>query len=134
MASAQAMAIFNDIYFSDRRYELDFLADYPDSMYLPDAMTFAHEMVHVWQWRERQTTGYHPLRGAFEHVGSRDPYLFDPDTTTEFSDYGYEQQGAIVQDFVCYALFASRDPKLDELAAILRPVLPVDDFLAQFKR
>ena len=122
MASAQAMAIFNDIYFSDRRYELDFLADYPDSMYLPDAMTFAHEIVHVWQWRERQTTGYHPLRGAFEHVGSRDPYLFDPDTTTEFSDYGYEQQGAIMEEYICCKVLAPGAERTERLHGMLSRV------------
>ncbi len=36
-----------------------------------------------------------------------------------------------MQDFVCFALFDRDDPKLDELAAVLRPVLPVDDFLAK---
>ena len=59
-----------------------------------------------------------------------DPYWFEVDPNAEYLRYGYEQQGAIVQDFVCYALFAPDDPALDELAAILRPVLPVDGFLA----
>ena len=57
-------------------------------------------------------------------------YWFTAARDAEFLTFGYEQQGAIVQDFVCYALFDAEDPKRDELAALLRPVLPVDGFLA----
>ncbi|MEJ1991329.1 MAG: hypothetical protein P8X50_06305 [Maritimibacter sp.] len=56
---------------------------------------------------------------------------FEVDPNAEFLSYGYEQQAAMVQDFTCYALFDRQSPRLDELATLLRPVLPVDDFLAK---
>lgn len=134
MATAHAMAIFNDVYFSDRLYLDDFLPDYPERLYLPDAMTFAHEMVHVWQWRERARTGYHPFRAALEHAASRDPYLFDPDTTTAFGDYGFEQQGAIMEEYICCKALAPEAERTARLHAMLSDVFdlpPLSEPLAR---
>ena len=47
-------------------------------------MLFAHEMTHVWQWQNRQATGYSPLRAAREHDFKADPYLYDISTKTRF--------------------------------------------------
>ncbi len=128
-----AMTIFNDVYYLDRVYRSDFLPDYPDAIYLPDAMLFAHEMVHVWQWKNRARTGYHPLRAAFEHLGSADPYLFDPDTSADFMSFGYEQQGSIVEEYICcraLAPEADRTSRLHDLLTDAFDLPPLDRPLA----
>lgn len=132
--TTHAMAVFNDVYFSDRLYLPDFLPDYPDRMYLPDAMLLAHEMVHVWQWRQRGLTGYHPLRAVFEHVGSPDPYLFDPESDYPFLAYGYEQQGAIMEEYVCCKTLAPEADRTASLHAMLSEVFdlpPLEQPLAR---
>lgn len=96
-----AMALFQSVHYRADLYRTDFLADLPEVLDLPDAMLFAHEMIHVWQWQNRATTGYHPIRAALEHVGSPDPYLFDPSEVRPFLAYGWEQQGSIMEEYVC---------------------------------
>ncbi len=126
-----AFVLRDEIFFSYDFYLADSFRGFPESVPYPTALIMAHELVHVWQWQNRARTGYTVRGSAGETVENVDPYWFAVDRDAEFLTYGYEQQGAIMQDFVCYALFDSQDPKLDELAAILRPVLPVDDFLAE---
>lgn len=96
-----AVALFNRVYFTRDWYLEDYMSDYPDEMNLIAAMLLSHELTHVWQWQNRKTTGYHPLRAAVEHGGRRDPYLFDLETSPDFLSYGFEQQGAIVEEYVC---------------------------------
>ena len=96
-----AVALFNRIYFTKDWYLDDYMPQYPEQMHLIAAMLLAHELTHVWQWQNRKTTGYHPLRAAAEHGGQKDPYLFDLDTSPDFLAYGFEQQGAIVEEYVC---------------------------------
>jgi len=116
-----AMAIFQSVHFHSRWYAPDFLADWPDSLYLPDAMLLAHELVHVWQWQNRAITGYHPLKAALEHVGRPDPYLFDTATSGAFLDYGYEQQAAMMEELVCCQALAPTAPRTARLRAMLAP-------------
>ena len=96
-----AVALFNKVYFTRDWYLEDYMTDFPEQMNLVAAMLLAHELTHVWQWQNRKTTGYHPLRAAAEHGGRRDPYLFDLETSPDFLSYGFEQQGAIVEEYVC---------------------------------
>lgn len=126
-----AFVLREEVFFSYDFYLADTFAGFPESVPYPTALIMAHELVHVWQWQNRAETGYTVQGSAGETLESVDPYWFTVDRNAEFLKYGYEQQGAIVQDFVCYALFDAEDPELDELAALLRPVLPVDDFLAR---
>ncbi len=126
-----AFVLREDVFFSYDFYLADTFRGFPESVPYPTALIMAHELVHVWQWQNRARTGYTVQGSAGETVENVDPYWFVADRDAEFLTYGYEQQGAIVQDFVCYALFDAEDPKLDEIAALLRPVLPVDDFLAK---
>ena len=114
-----AMSIFRQVYFDDRLYLPDFMSQYPDRVYLPDAMLLAHEMVHVWQWQNRDVTGYHPFRAALEHAGSRDPYLFDPETEARFLSFGYEQQGAIMEEYICCKALAPQAERTARLHAML---------------
>ncbi len=118
----QAMTIFRSVHFGENVYAKDFVDGWPDRLPLPYAMLLAHEMVHVWQWQNRALTGYHPLKAAFEHVSSADPYLFDVDTETRFLDYGYEQQGSIMEEYVCCRALAPDAPRTARLHALLSEV------------
>ena len=113
--SPGATTFFNRILYREDLYRDDFLAGFPERVDLVSAMLFAHEMTHVWQWQNRARTGYHPLRAAFEHTASADPYLFEPDSTKGFLDHGFEQQGAIVEEWVCCRLL---DPEAERTARL----------------
>lgn len=106
----------------------------PDYTLMPDgrrhlyaAMFFAHEMTHVWQWQNRDLTGYHPLRAAREHARIEDPYLFDTTENRRFLDYGYEAQASLVEEYVCCRALdptGIRTARLESLIAQVMPVTP----------
>lgn len=129
-----AFVLRNTLFFSFKWYPHDAFDGMPETVPYPHSVLMAHELVHVWQWQNRDWTGYAPLKAGNESLVSRDPYFFDPAEAGEFLSFGYEQQAAMIEDFVCYALFDPDDPKLDEIAGILRPVLPVDGFLKSLGR
>ncbi|WP_298843281.1 hypothetical protein [uncultured Roseobacter sp.] len=123
-----AVAFYNRVLFDKDWYLDDYLPDYPDRIGLIAAMLFAHELTHVWQWQNRQDTGYTPLRAAFEHGGASDPYLFDLSKEPRFADFGYEQQGAIMEEFVCCRALdpgAARTQRLHALISQAMPVAPL---------
>lgn len=103
----------------------DYLPDYPERFNLIAAMFFAHEMVHIWQWQNRDITGYHPLRGAAEHRPGIDPYLFNPQDETPFLEMGYEQQAALVEEFICCRTLAPEAARTERLWQRLSAALPV---------
>lgn len=119
-----AMTIFDGIHFRSDYYAGNFLADWPKTINLPAAMLLAHEMTHVWQWQHRDVTHYFPLKAALEHVRSRDPYLFDPDTPADFLSLGYEQQGSVVEEYVCCRTLAPHAARTSRLHDMLRRVFP----------
>lgn len=128
MSSPGAMAIFESIHIRPDLYRDDFTRSEFQGQSAPDlldAMLLAHEMTHVWQWQNRELTGYHPLRAALEHVGDPDPYLFDPETRAEFLSFGYEQQGAIVEEFVCCRTLAPDAERTQRLYDMISAVMPV---------
>ncbi|KIQ68992.1 hypothetical protein [Wenxinia marina] len=115
-----ALTVFQNVHFRDSFWLEDYLDGLPEGrLNLAAAMIFAHEMVHVWQWQNRAETGYHPLKALFEHVGSPDPYLFDPDSTTGFLDYGWEQQGSIMEEYLCCRVLAPEAERTERLHAML---------------
>lgn len=120
-----AVALFNQVMFSDGWYLEDYLPDWPERIYLVEAMLLAHEVTHVWQWQNRAVTGYSPLRAAREHATQDDPYLFElaPDRT--FLDFGFEQQGTIVEEYVCCRALAPDGARTLRLHALLAEVMPV---------
>ena len=120
-----ATVIFNTVLVRDDLFRTDFLKGYPDHVNLLDAMLFAHEMTHVWQWQNRARTGYTPLKSLREHTGSADPYLFDPDNTRDFLDYGYEQQGSIVEEYVCCRLLDPEAPRTVRLRDMIGAHMPI---------
>ncbi|MFG6562876.1 hypothetical protein ACGYLI_01540 [Sulfitobacter sp. 1A13421] len=120
-----AVALFNHVLFDKDWYLEDYLPDHPDRIGLIAAMLLAHEITHVWQWQNRDLTGYSPLRAASEQFTSPDPYLFDVDTKPRFLDFGYEQQGSIVEEFVCCRALDPQAPRTKRLHAMLSEVMPV---------
>jgi hypothetical protein len=120
-----AVALYNRVLFDKDWYIDDYFPDYPDKIGLIAAMLFANELTHVWQWQNRAITGYSPLRAASEHGGSADPYLFEINADRRFGDYGYEQQGSIVEEFVCCRALAPQAPRTQRLHALIAQVMPV---------
>lgn len=124
-AKPAAVALWNTVLFDKDWFLDDYLPDYPDSMGLVAAMLLAHELTHVWQWQNRKVTGYSPLRAASEHKPGNDPYLFDIGKEPRFSDFGYEQQGGIVEEFVCCRALAPQAPRTRRLHALISQAMPV---------
>jgi hypothetical protein len=122
-----AVALFNRIFFTRDWYLDNYVPEYPEKLHLIEAMLLAHELTHAWQWQNRKTTGYSPLRAAAEHGSSPDPYLFDLNNRAGFLDFGYEQQGAIIEEYVCCRALAPAAPRTKRLHAMIRGAMPVAD-------
>lgn len=93
----QAVANGNNISFPRGAYSPDFSAE-------PDAKkqsVFIHEMTHVWQHQNGVvSTPREAVRETLKHAFrySR-TYLHSLDEEKDLTDYGFEQQAAIVQDY-----------------------------------
>ncbi len=122
-----AFVLFNKVFFSHEWYDKDYLPVYPERMSLIHAMIFAHEITHVWQWQNRATTGYSPLKAVSEHAAQDDPYLFDISTNTRFLDYAFEQQASIVEEYVCCAALDPTAPRTKRLKALLQDGFPLQE-------
>ena len=118
-SSPAAVTLFNRIFFVRDWHTKDYMPAYPDRLYLVEAMLLAHEVTHVWQWQNRNRTGYTPLLAAAEHRGNPDPYLFELDESPDFLSYGYEQQGAIVEEYVCCRALAPQGGRTKRLHRML---------------
>ncbi|MEM6825197.1 MAG: hypothetical protein AAGB18_06935 [Pseudomonadota bacterium] len=123
-ATYPAFARRETVYYTRAFWSDDFLAGYPQALDLDQAMRLAHELTHVWQWQERAKTGYHPFSAVLEHVRSADPYLVEIDETRAFGDYGWEQQGAIVEEFVCCRALDPNGARTAQLTSLVRQVFP----------
>ncbi len=119
-----AVALYNRVLFDKDWYLDDYLPHYPDRIGLVEAMLLSHELTHVWQWQNRAVTGYSPLRAASEHNPGGDPYLFEIGTQN-FLDFGFEQQGSIVEEFVCCRALQPQGARTKRLHALVRQVMPV---------
>lgn len=125
--SPAATVLYNTIHVNPDAYARDYLPKYPEVANILGTMFLAHELVHIWQWQNRDLTGYHPLKAAAEHQASPDPYLFDLNTQTDFLDFGYEQQGAIASEYVCCAALAPDAPRTKRLHDLMDDYFPLDD-------
>jgi len=121
-----AFVLWDDVFFSYKFYRTDTFAGWPDSVPLPQFLIMSHELVHVWQWQNRDRTGYRPSRSAAEAGIGVDPYYWQDEAAQEFLSYGFEQQAAMIEDYVCYRLFEPDAPRVEELYQIIDPVLPLD--------
>ncbi|MDU8945637.1 hypothetical protein [Ovoidimarina sediminis] len=119
-----AFVLSDRVFYTREHWRADFLAGYPEAKSLRQSMRFAHELVHVWQWQNREVTGYHPLKAMTEHIESDDPYLIEIDPEKPFLAYAYEQQGVIVEEFVCCRALAPTAPRTAELLRLVRQVFP----------
>lgn len=133
-ARPAAVALFNRVLFTREWYVDDFLRTSPDALLLTEAMLLAHELTHVWQWQQRKLTGYHPWRAAREQLTSDDPYLFDLDTSPRFLDFGFEQQGTIVEEYVCCRALAPAAKRTERLHTMLSEVMRVRPLPADGQR
>ncbi|MDU8926316.1 hypothetical protein RXV86_02865 [Alisedimentitalea sp. MJ-SS2] len=120
-----AVAIHNKVFYAKPYFSKDYLHGYPESMYLFAAMLFAHELTHVWQWQNREITGYTPIKSANEHEWGEDPYLYDINTKTKFLDYAYEQQASIVEEYVCCTALDPQAPRTKRLESLLKSAFPL---------
>lgn len=120
-----AFALYNGMHFIDGLYGTDMAEGWPDGALFPQALIFAHELVHVWQWQNRKQTGYRPARAAFESIFNVDPYFYGSAEQGTFLAFGYEQQAAILEDYLCHALYDPQNPRRAELGTILAPHFPL---------
>lgn len=119
-----AVALYNRVLFDKDWYLDDYLPDHPDRIGLVAAMLLSHELTHVWQWQNRRLTGYTPLKAATEHSPGGDPYLFELGDV-KFLDFGYEQQGSIVEELVCCRALKPQGARTKRLHALVSQVMPV---------
>lgn len=119
-------ALWNRVHFSREFYRDDIALDWPNAARFPQALVLAHELIHVWQWQHRRTTGYRPTRAALESMMNMDPYFYEPDPEATFLKFGYEQQAALMEDYLCHALYDPAAPRRAELRPLLAPYFPLD--------
>lgn len=127
ITTSPAGVVLGNHLYTSRNWSLpDYLPDYPAQLNLTAALYFAHEMTHIWQWQNRELTGYSVARAAQEHAGSADPYLFDLGTDTKFLNYAYEQQASVVEEYLCCALLDPQAPRTTRLRNLVSEVFPTD--------
>ena len=120
-----AFVSFNRINLASQLYLDDYMPAWPRAMSLPAAMLLAHEMTHVWQWQNRGITGYSPLKALQEHRPGTDPYLLELDSRPDFLSFPFEQQGAIVEEYVCCRHLDPRGARTQRLHEMLSAAMPV---------
>ncbi len=120
-----AFVLYNRVHVMPEWYMADTMPGWPGRVMIPQALIMAHELVHVWQWQNRSLTGYRPVRAAFEGLSRRDPYFYRPGPEGGFLDYGYEQQAALIEDYMCYLVFDPDAPRRAELRRILSPYFTI---------
>lgn len=127
-------ALWSRVHMSREFYRADLARDWPRAARFPQALVLAHELVHVWQWQHRRVTGYRPGRAALESVLNMDPYFYVPGPDATFLKFGFEQQAALVEDYLCYSLYDPSAPRRAEIRPLLAPYFPLgrlDAALAQ---
>ncbi|WP_223428865.1 hypothetical protein [Tateyamaria pelophila] len=124
-AKPAAVSLYTRVFFDRDWFLDDYVADYPNEVNLVAAMLLAHELTHVWQWQNRDITGYSPFKAATEHQFSDDPYLFDLSADRQFSDFGFEQQGSIVEEFVCCRALDPQAPRTKRLHTLISQAMPL---------
>ncbi|MEK6215612.1 MAG: hypothetical protein N2B03_00155, partial [Boseongicola sp.] len=77
---------------------------------------------------------YSPWRAIRESLRIADPYFSPRGDAPAFLQFGFEQQAAIIEDFVCFTIANPRHPRRKELRQLLAPVLPVAAFEAAIQR
>lgn len=92
--NTSAMVVDNSISFRERFYSEDFTQNPRQNL----LALLAHEACHVWQF---QNLHYFWAKAVLEHLWYRKRvYDYLPKENTILTDYRFEQQGKIVQDYV----------------------------------
>ena len=125
-----AFVLGNSVFMKREYYAADTFPGWPDAILLPQGFIMAHELTHVWQWQNRATTHYSPLRPLAEAARKADPYYWNGTGPRPFAAYGFEQQAALIEDYLCFRLFEPNAPRVEELRTILAPALPLDQLEA----
>jgi hypothetical protein len=120
-----AFVTFNRLNMADQLYLPDYMPNYPARMSLPAAMLLSHELAHVWQWQNRERTQYHPLKALAEQVPGTDPYLLELAAKSDFLSFPYEQQSAIVEEYVCCSSLDPKGARTQRLHDLLGSAMPV---------
>lgn len=79
-----------------------------------------HEVTHVWQFQNRhlkELKNYWWGKAGLEHILYKNPYLYQIIDGRRLTNYRFEQQGKIVQDYI-----TSPDIRL---ASVISPDLPI---------
>jgi len=118
------LTVDSTMYFTEPFWSEDYAEGYPDRLALRDAMRLAHEVTHVWQWQARDRTKYHPFKALSEHIAQDDPYLVAFDPGRPFLSYAYEQQGTLVEEFVCCRALDPGGARTAALHAMLSQQFP----------
>ena len=119
--------LWNQIYLSRKLYRDDMFEGWPKSLPMPQALLMLHELVHVWQWQNRDRTGYTPGRSGAESLRKGDPYYWQGRKAGEYLSFNFEAQAAMVEDYMCMTLFDPTNPRRAELEGLIGPVLPVSE-------
>jgi hypothetical protein len=130
----QAFALGNVVHFSGPLQARDMTLAWPKALRFPQGLIFAHELTHVWQWQNRAWTGYSPFRAVAEGIALPDPYFSASGEAPVFFAFGFEQQAAMVEDYVCFTIANPTHPRRAALRQLLEPVFPVDAFDAAIDR
>ncbi len=133
-APPPAFALYNRVHVMPEWYRDDMMAGWPNRVAVPESLIFAHELVHVWQWQNRARTGYRPALAGLESLLRGDPYFYAPAGNDGYLAFGFEQQAALVEDYMCYLIFDPEAPRRAELRQILRQVFTVDRLDAAARR
>lgn len=123
-ARAAGVVFWNHVHIRADLFRRNYVRDREGRLTLAAAMFLAHELTHVWQWQNRDLTGYSPIRGGLEHLPGGDPYLFDPETPHRFLDFGYEQQASLVEEYVCCRALDPQGARTARLHALLSEAMP----------
>jgi hypothetical protein len=123
---ADAFVIENTVYFDSDVYSSDFSTSTIDS----DRWLMAHELTHVWQWQNRDVTGYTFAKVVSEHLNfGNEVYEYTLAQSKRFTEYRFEQQGAIVQCYVMLRQLMPNDPLTVRHESLIRSEFPLDTLL-----
>ncbi len=121
---ADALTIGNKVFFDQ------FLWDFSTSIYEEDRWLMAHELVHVWQWQNRDRLGYSFSKIIAEHIEFGDEvYEYSLKSGKRFTEYRFEQQGQIVQCFAQLRFTHPNDPATERHRQVIRAEFPLDQVM-----
>ena len=111
----------NDTIYVPRKYYYD---DYTRNVLFAPIM--AHELAHVWQYQNRFKPAlkqYWWFDAFIEQIRIEDPYEYDPNAHDVLTNYRFEQQGQIIEDYASSLLSGRPNQRLQKIVKSCIPVL-----------